>query len=301
MRWLAFVVLSMASLAGGQEGTTIARLSLAEDRSDASRLVEFLSRASGDGAGLEWVIGTDREYASQPAREPAADGALAEFRVDLNVWRGRDPDRFEPGPMNALLGAFGVADARWVDVDVSADRVVARWERRQDDPSQVPAMEIVIAERTEREGLEVWAIEGLGIGGFVGGAFRAGLALEPGERAPSDWTFGDAWLRGRAELLRSLDRATARTELIVTDHLHTAVVFWFDPAIRAASLERSALRIVPEEGAPEIRVLGRSVRPVFEVVETAGGAAVVMSVGEADVSAVARAIAGGGASGGDGP
>lgn len=272
----------------------VAWLSVADDGVESARLVEMVSRAAGIGAGgggVRHVLDSSGAFTAEPDGERPPEGTLALVRLDVNGWRRADPDRFEPGPMNALLGAFGVADARRIRIAVSGERIVARWERRRDDPATGPRPEQVLAHRTEVGKSEVWVIQGLGLGGFIAGAAQAGLALEPGERSPSDRAFADAWLRGRGELLRSLDRAAVRTELVITPDLLVGLAFRFDPAVRAESLTRSSLRIAPE-GVSAVHVAGRVLRPAFRVAMTQEGAVVVVSPSERDAEGVVRAIGG---------
>lgn len=301
MRWLALILLGAACVASGQEPMPVATVRVHEEARADSRLVELLWRIVG-GEGDSGVLCVDAVgvYSFENGPEGLDDRAPVFVSLALNEWRRADPDLFVPGAMNALLGVIGVADARYIKVTVVGDRIEAGWERRQDDPRVTAPGERVVAIRTASGETEVWAIEGVGVGGFIAGAFRAGLALEEGERTPSDRAYADAWLRGRNDLLRSLERSTVRTELVFTRDLHAGLVFRFDPAIKPQSLLRSSARIAPE-GLVEIGVAGRRILPAFEIATIEGAAVVVVAPSEEDASEVIRAIGGERVSGGDGP
>lgn len=254
-----------------------------------------------EGEGF-WYDPVGRSYGLDDREPEAYPGAWAVARVELNSWRRADPDAFVPGPMNALFGAFGLADAREVSVRVTREGlVVARWDRRSEDPARAPMREEVVARlETDPSGCEVWTFGPMGIGAFVARAVHAGLAIEEGERSPSDWAFAGAWVRGRSELLRSLSRSTTRSAAVITPGLEAALVFWFDPAVKATSLERAAARVVPD-GIPEVLVGGKSIRPAYAVAEGGGGAAVVMAPTRRDLDGVIAAMGLRRVSGGDRP
>ena len=297
MRWIAVIAGVLTGLAFGQEPTPILTVQVAkapestDQLVEQPRLVEFIGRlASGQGMTLIYDPGGD-SYTTKP--EPDQPTGLAAIELDANAWRGVDPDVFVPGPMNALLGAIGLADVRKVVVvvDGEGERVIARWDRRQEDPRTTPLHERLLATKSDESTskAEVWEVEGLGIGRFVVGALQAGLALEEGERKPSDWAFGDFWLRGRSTLLNSLERASLGAQIVITSDLRPGVVFRFDRAIKAESIERASLRIVPN-GIPGVTIHGRTLTPEFVVASDERGAAVVIAPTRADLEGVLDAL-----------
>lgn len=291
-------------LALAQEPTTVARLWVAGEGEGRPRLVQVLgglTSASADGVSYWYDPG--REAYGLSDGEGAADpDTWAGARLDLNAWRRADPGAFVPGAMNGLLGVFGLSDARVVSLRlVREGSLVVGWDRRSEDPRTDPSHDVVVARRAaDDSGCEVWEFGPIGIGAFVAGAVGAGLAIEEGERAPSDWAFADAWVRGRSELLRSLSRSTTRSALVITPTLETALVFWFDPAVKAASLERAAARIVPA-GIPEVMVRGRSFHPAHAAAEGEDGAVVVLAPTQRDLDGVIGALGLRRYSGGDRP
>lgn len=311
MRWIV-VLLAVCSCfvltpcVDGQEPVPILTLRFASAERTKPRLVELASRLaseSGDGVGLTCDPATTSYTVSQ-SEEELHDGNLAELVLSVNEWRLADPDAFEPGPMNGLLGAVGVADARTIRVvvDEPGDRFVIRWDRREEDPDANFVHEQLIANRIDEDdsNLERWAIEEIGIGRFIAGACRVGFAIEEGQRTPSDIAFGTSWLSGRNALLHSLDRSTAGAEIVITDDLRSAVVFRFDPAIKATSLQRASLRVVPE-GIPEVEIHGKVAKPKFAVAEGDSGAVVVLAPTQGDLDDVLEAMGLQTQSGGDGP
>ncbi len=316
MRWIVVLAGILTGLAYGQE--PVLRVQVAATGPDDApqaervRLVEYVCRLTSD-EGMTLVHDPAKgAYRTEPdPQQPEQPDQALLVELDANAWRRADPDAFVPGPMNVLLGVFGLADVRRVAVvvDGEGEQVVARWDRRPEDPRTTPMHERVVATRLDGEGgetAEVWRIEGLGIGRFVVGALRSGLAVEEGERKQSDRAFGDFWLRGRSTLLNSLERASTGAELVITEDLRAGVVFRFDRAVKARSLQRASLRIVPA-GVPTVTVLGMEITPAFTVAMDASGAAVVVvAPTEQDLAGVLdamafEAIGGEAGSGGDGP
>ncbi|MCA9272666.1 MAG: hypothetical protein KDA31_06445 [Phycisphaerales bacterium] len=303
MRWIAVLVGLLTGTAQGQDLLPILSVRLAQNESQRSRLVELIGRITSDSSksleiDIDEITG---EYIVGATLEPASRSA--EIQVSVNAWRSVDPDAFEPGPMNALLGAFGLADARTirVHIDESGDRLVARWDRRRDDPATTPVHETELAIRlVDESAVEHWRVEGLGVGRFIVGALRAGLAIEEGERSPSDRAFAEGWLRSRSTLLNSLERASVGTEVVITQDLHSAFVFRFDPAIKVESLGRASLRIVPN-GIPPVMIRDRALAPEFAVAQAESGAVVVIAPTRADLDGVLDALDLEAISGGDGP
>lgn len=305
MRLLSWVLATtLTVLACAQQPVPVASLWAKADEADRPWLVHLLDGLTPDtDVGVVcWYDPVGRSYGLDDLAPEPDPGAWAGARVELNAWRRADPGAFVPGPMNAIFGAFGLADAREVSVRVTREgSVIARWVRRSEDPERAPLREEVIARlESDPSGCEVWVFGPAGIGAFVAGAVRAGLAIEEGERSPSDWAFVGAWVRGRSELLRSLSRSTTRSAAVITPGLEAALVFWFDPAVKAASLERAAARIVPG-GIPEVIVRGRSVRPAYAVAEGESGAAVVLAPTQRDLEGVIAALGLRRYSGGDRP
>lgn len=311
MRWIV-VLLAVCSCfvqspcVDGQEPVPILTLRFASAERSKPRLVELASRLaseSGDGVVLTCDPST-KAYAVSQSEEELPDGNLGELVLSANEWRFADPDAFEPGSMNGLLGAVGVADARTIRVvvDEPGDRFVIRWDRREEDPDANLVHEQLIASRIEGDdpSFERWAIEEIGIGRFIAGACRVGVAIEDGQRTPSDIAFGTSWLSGRNALLHSLDRSTAGAEIVITDNLRSAVVFRFDPAIKATSLRRASLRVVPE-GIPEVEIHGKVAQPKFAVAQGKSGAVVVLAPTQGDLDDVLESMGLQPLSGGDGP
>ncbi len=306
MRLIAIVLVLSTGSALAQEAVRVASVRIAEEAETRTRLAELMVRLSaGSGRGLVFEFDPSTgAYQTDSRVDPPSDRAQAEIVFDLNAWRSADPDAFEPGPMNAFAGSFGLADARTIDltIDASGNAFAIRWDRRKEDPEATPRHELVLAERasSEADSCEVWRIEGLGLGMFTAWACRAGLAIEPGERTPSDWAFGDFWLRGRSTLMRSLDRSTVRTELAITGDLRSGLVFRFDPAVKAESLVRASARIVPS-GIPSLTIRGRSVLVQYAVARSESGAVVVVAPTGADLEGVLASLRLEAISGGDGP
>jgi len=306
MRLITMVLVLWTGSALAQEAVRVVSVRIADEAETRTRLAELmviLSAGSGRGLVFEFDPSTGA-YQTDSRVDPPGDRAQAEITFDLNAWRSADPDAFEPGPMNAVAGSFGLADARTIDltIDASGNAFAIRWDRRKEDPEATPRHELVLAERasSEADSCEVWRIERLGIGMFTAWACRAGLALEPGERSPSDWAIGDFWLRGRSTLLRSLNRSTVRTELAITEDLRSGLVFRFDPAVKAESLVRASARIVPS-GIPSLLIRDKNVLAQYAVAKDDSGAVVVVAPTEADLAGVLSALGLETVSGGDGP
>lgn len=306
MRLIAMVLVLWTGSALAQDSVRIASVRIAEEAETRTRLAELMGRLSADsGRGVAFVFDPlTGAYKADSRVEPPGERAQAEIVLDLNAWRSADPDAFEPGVMNAFAGSFGLADARRVELvmDLPGETLRVRWDRRKENPESTPRHELVLAARasSEADPCEVWRVEGLGIGMFTAWACRAGLAIEPGERRPSDWAFGDFWLRGRSTLLRSLDRSTVRTDLVITEDLRSGLVFRFDPAVKAESLVRASARIVPS-GIPSLLIRDKNVLAQYAVAQDDSGAVVVVAPTEADLAGVLSALGLEAVSGRDGP
>lgn len=290
----------------GQAERSVVSVRLSDEAAERPRLVELLARlVPSSEAGVVYTFdpGTG-SYATGAEAEPLEPGHGVEVRVDANAWRRLDPDQFEPGPMNAFLGAVGLADAREIllSVDSAGDRLSIRWDRRREDPATTPPHELVLATKDldgESE-VERWEIEGLGIGAFVAGVFRIGLAIEPGEQKPNDRMFADNWLRGRGTLLSALDRATSRTEVVITQDLRSGLAFRFESAIRIVSVRNASRRIAPD-GIAAIVIRGERIEPVYAIAEDSSGVVVLVAPTQSDLDGVMEALGLEADSGGDGP
>ncbi len=306
MRWVVLGLTLWMGSALGQESVPIAQIRFVEQDATQTRLSRLIGRlARVPGAGSEIVFDPSAgTYTSVGDIEPPKGDRQISIEIDVNAWRGVVPDAFEPGPMNAILGVVGIADARAIvlSIDKGGRSLTASWDRRREDPATAPMYDRVLASRNEQgsELCEVWRFDGLGLGMFITGAYRSGLALEPGQRAPSDWAMWDFWLRARSSLLRSLDSSTVRAELAITADLRSALVFRFDPAVKPESLERAASRIVPD-GVAAITIGGRSVSPQYVIAQDGDVAVVVVAPTRSDLEGVLSALGLSEFSGRDGP
>ncbi|RNC81511.1 MAG: hypothetical protein ED559_06885 [Phycisphaera sp.] len=176
--------------------------------------------------------------------EESAEEALIEF--DLNTWRSAAPDDFVPGPMNDILGAVGLADARTLGVFILGDELRILWDRRmRAEGKQV----FVIASRQSAVGIgyEEWILAGVKPGRIVRALARMWFAIDQSDHSVSSWAGFDRYARSRSSLLASVDRACDSVSLVVTGDGVLGLVIEFERGVKLESLARAVDHVVPTE------------------------------------------------------
>ncbi|PHQ82948.1 MAG: hypothetical protein COB69_00015 [Phycisphaera sp.] len=230
------------------------------------------------------------------------DDAPVTLAVNVNAWRRASPDDFVPGPMNAVLGALGLADARTIRIVVQDGELGAKWERRKDDGAQQRVVVAKLEPTSSAKDPERWVLQGVGLDWCIRAASRITIELDDDESSATSWQRYDLYIRARSTLVRSLARATERISLCVTEDLEYAIVVEFERVIKPGSLRRAVDRLVAKNGIwdsqeewvsrelPRITVRGAEFVPAVRVGRVGEKAVVVVAMSEADAQAVADSL-----------
>lgn len=232
--------------------------------------------------------------------EESAEGALIE--IDLNAWRSASPDDFVPGPLNDILGALGLADARTLVVFFQNDELMIRWNRRMRDEGE-QSLGIASRDAETDTRYEEWDLAGVKPGRIVRAIARIWFAINQSELDESSWVRIDQYARSRSSLLASVDRACEAESFVVTTEGAVGLVFEFERGVKLASLMRAIDRVAPREpvwtetatrnhrvlGAISIR--GNEFEPAVVVGRVSEKSVVVIGLGADDAMGVYRVLA----------
>ena len=302
---LAFLLASYSAQA--QQPAQIVSLSL-----DEHAETYFESLASEVGCGI-WNIGIARgdlailldrsaRYSFVEGDAKRADVPVT-LAVDVNAWRRAGPDDFEPGPMNAVLGAVGLADARTIRLIVKdGTDLLAMWDRRKDDGIERHAVVARLDPSRSDSTHERWVLQGVGLDWCIRAASRITIELNDDESTETSWQRYGRYIRARSTLVSSLSRATERLSLCVTEGLRYAFVLEFDRSIKLGSLQRAADRLVVENGSwesqgqwisrvmPRVRVRGVELAPAVCIGRVGEKSIVVAALSTEDAHAVVESL-----------
>jgi hypothetical protein len=168
--------------------------------------------------------------------------------IHVNEWRRLHPDSFVPGPVNGVLGAVGLADARTIFLIVEEGKLgpelIASWNRRKDDGSD---HRVVVASCTlhdSNSGIERWEFKGIGFDWYMRAAARIWYEIDDSDPTRTKWQLYDRYIRARSTLVASLARATERISLCITPELEYALVIQFEAVIKPDSVRRAVDRFI---------------------------------------------------------
>lgn len=208
-----------------------------------------LTGASQNSLSLTVKVDPEGRYFTE---QTSRDQAVLEssMYIDLNAWRRTHPDVFEPGPLNGLFGALGLADARSITTSIDAERddrsLVIEWDRRKDD-GVTQRVEFAKLSESSADSIEWWDVHGVGLEWCIRAVARIGFEISEPDPAASKYQRFDRYTRARSTLIRSLARAEQGMSLCITEEHELAVVVEFESVIKTGSIQKALDRLLVDD------------------------------------------------------
>ena len=265
---------------------------------------EFITTGTADvSPALSGLIQTRIRPPS--SEHPLAEGEL--LHIDFDAWRRLEPDRFIPGPLNSLLGAWGLADARDFEClirhDADRPQLIARWHRRRDPPHTNPSESPIATQDTVGDsGTEFWTLQRRGLAWLVPACVRSWNSVSEPTRREN--LAVDRWVRRNLGVLRAIDRASDVLQFVITPSGSLAVLVRMKPATRQLSVMRAIEQMAPP-GTTKPEELGPwnrwtlpavdlsediAIQPVVDVGLIGETVAIILAPSSADADSVEESI-----------